>query len=99
MKIFGQHEEQTLIQFEHIRERAVDAALMADGHVGYVMPIGGVAAYRNQVSVVGVGFDIACGNAAIRTELTLESFGRTPDDIRATLGAIADEIAATVSFG
>ena len=67
MKIFGQHEEQTLIQFEHIREHAVDAALMADGHVGYVMPIGGVAAYRNQVSVVGVGFDIACGNAAIRT--------------------------------
>ena len=33
------------------------------------MPIGGVAAYREQVSVVGVGFDIACGNAAIRTDL------------------------------
>ena len=44
MKIFGQHEEQTLIQFEHVREHAVDAALMADGHMGYVMPIGGVAA-------------------------------------------------------
>ena len=44
---------------------------MADGHLGYVMPIGGVAAYREQVSVVGVGFDIACGNAAIRTDLTL----------------------------
>jgi len=28
---------------------------MADGHLGYVMPIGGVAAYRDQVSVVGVG--------------------------------------------
>ncbi|HJP56183.1 MAG TPA: RtcB family protein [Gemmatimonadales bacterium] len=39
---------------------------MADGHLGYVMPIGGVAAYENAVSVVGVGFDIACGNAAIR---------------------------------
>jgi tRNA-splicing ligase RtcB (3'-phosphate/5'-hydroxy nucleic acid ligase) len=60
MKIFGQHDEQTIVQFQHVRERAVDAALMADGHVGYVMPIGGVAAYRDEVSVVGVGFDIAC---------------------------------------
>jgi 3-methyladenine DNA glycosylase/8-oxoguanine DNA glycosylase len=61
---------------------------MADGHVGYVMPIGGVAAYRNQVSVVGVGFDIACGNAAIRTDLTLDSFGRTPEEIHASLSGL-----------
>ncbi|HET9426404.1 MAG TPA: RtcB family protein [Gemmatimonadaceae bacterium] len=99
MRIFGRHDEQTITQFEQVRERAVDAALMADGHVGYVMPIGGVAAYRNQVSVVGVGFDIACGNAAIRTDLTLGSFGRTPEEIHATLDRLADEIAATVSFG
>jgi len=99
MKIFGQHEEQTLIQFEHVRQNAVDAALMADGHVGYVMPIGGVAAYRNQVSVVGVGFDIACGNAAIRTDLTLDALGGSPAEIRATLTGIADSIADTVSFG
>ncbi|HEX6598239.1 MAG TPA: RtcB family protein [Gemmatimonadaceae bacterium] len=99
MKIFGQHDEQTIIQFQHVREHAVDAALMADGHVGYVMPIGGVAAYRDQVSVVGVGFDIACGNAAIRTDVTLESLGRTPEEVQRTLGNIADGIAATVSFG
>jgi tRNA-splicing ligase RtcB len=99
MKIFGQHDEQTVIQFQHVREHAVDAALMADGHVGYVMPIGGVAAYRNQVSVVGVGFDIACGNAAIRMDLKLDALGRTPEEIRATLADIADQIADTVSFG
>jgi tRNA-splicing ligase RtcB (3'-phosphate/5'-hydroxy nucleic acid ligase) len=99
MKIFGQHDEQTIIQFEHVRAGAVDAALMADGHVGYVMPIGGVAAYREQVSVVGVGFDIACGNAAIRTDLTLGSLGDTPAEVHARLAAVADEIAATVSFG
>lgn len=99
MKIFGQHDEQTIAQFRDVAGRAVDAALMADGHVGYVMPIGGVAAYRNQVSVVGVGFDIACGNAAIRTDLTLDSFGRTPEETHASLGRLADEIAATVSFG
>ena len=72
---------------------------MADGHVGYVMPIGGVAAYRDQVSVVGVGFDIACGNAAIRTDVTLESLGRTPEKVQRTLEKIADAIADTVSFG
>ena len=99
MTIFGMHKEKTLIQFEHVRARALHAALMADGHVGYVMPIGGVAAYRNHVSVVGVGFDIACGNAAIRTSLTLASFGDTPRAVTAALTALADEIASTVSFG
>jgi tRNA-splicing ligase RtcB (3'-phosphate/5'-hydroxy nucleic acid ligase) len=99
MKIFGQHDEKTLIQFEHVRANAVDAALMADGHVGYVMPIGGVAAYRDQVSVVGVGYDIACGNAAIRTDLTLQSLGDDEAAQRSALSALADEIAATVSFG
>ncbi len=99
MKIFGQHDEQTIVQFQHVREHAVDAALMADGHVGYVMPIGGVAAYRHQVSVVGVGFDIACGNAAMRTDLTLASLGRTPEEVRAVLTGIADTVASTVSFG
>ena len=99
MTIFGQHEEKTLIQFEHIRAHAVHAALMADGHVGYVMPIGGVAAYHNQISVVGVGFDIACGNAAIRTNLTRASLGADTPSIHATLTTLADEIAAMVSFG
>ena len=99
MRIFGQHDEQTIIQFQNVRERAVDAALMADGHVGYVMPIGGVAAYRNEVSVVGVGFDIACGNAAIRTDLRLTDLGDDATEIHARLLAIADEINATISFG
>ena len=75
MQVFGQHEKQTLAQLERVAERADHAALMADGHLGYVMPIGGVAAYRNQVSVAGVGFDIACGNAAIRTDLRLGDLG------------------------
>jgi tRNA-splicing ligase RtcB len=72
---------------------------MADGHVGYVMPIGGVAAYDNQVSVVGVGFDIACGNAAIRTDRTLGDIGGTPEIAARRLGQLADEINDTVSFG
>jgi tRNA-splicing ligase RtcB len=99
MQIFGQHDDKTLAQFEAVRANAVDAALMADGHVGYVMPIGGVAAYRTQVSVVGVGFDIACGNAAIRTDLTLASLGDSPEAQQAALSTLADEIQSTVSFG
>src|SRR5690349_3975307 len=92
-KVFGQHDERTIIQLQDVASRADAAALMADGHVGYVMPIGGVAAYDNRVSVVGVGFDIACGNAAIRTNLRAEQFTR-PEWER-----IADEIAGTISFG
>src|ERR671914_2737173 len=99
MKIFGRHDEQTIVQFQHVRERAVDAALMADGHVGYVMPVGGVAAYRDQVSVVGVGFDIGCGNAAIRTDMSLADLGDIPPRVHEALTMLADEIADTVSFG
>src|SRR5881275_1971453 len=99
IQIFGSHESNTLEQLRDVASRAERAALMADGHVGYVMPIGGVAAYRDLVSVVGVGFDIACGNAAIRTDVTLQSLGRTPEEIHRTLEAVADAIADTVSFG
>src|SRR5438067_10740304 len=98
-QIFGTHEPQTLAQLRDVASRAERAALMADGHLGYVMPIGGVAAYRDQVSVVGVGFDIACGNAAIRTDLTLASLGGDPVKVQRTLTNLADEIASTVSFG
>jgi len=91
MQVFGTHDDNTLAQLAQVAERARRVALMADGHLGYVMPIGGVAAYDNAVSVVGVGFDIACGNAAIRTDLSVSDLG----DIR----QLADEIADSISFG
>ena len=96
--IFGDHDESTLLQLNDVASRAARAALMADGHVGYVMPIGGVAAYREQVSVVGVGFDIACGNAAIRTDLHESVLGDGAERAR-ILASLADEIADTLSFG
>ena len=97
--IFGTHEENTLAQLKKVAERARKVALMADGHLGYVMPIGGVAAYDNAISVVGVGFDIACGNAAIRTDLTVADLGKSGGEDVKNLRAFADEIAETVSFG
>jgi tRNA-splicing ligase RtcB (3'-phosphate/5'-hydroxy nucleic acid ligase) len=65
MQVFGTHDDATRAQLARVAEHARKVALMADGHVGYVMPIGGVAAYDNQVSVVGVGFDWAT-SAALR---------------------------------
>lgn len=91
--VFGRHDENTLVQLDDVASRAVRAALMADGHLGYVMPIGGVAAYRNRASVVGVGFDIACGNAAIRTDLKLDQLDEGEP------ARIADQVHGTISFG
>ncbi len=91
--IFGTHDEKTLGQLADVASRAERVALMADGHLGYVMPIGGVAAYRNKVSVVGVGFDIACGNAAILTDRMIHEYSR--DDLE----RLAAEIQGSISFG
>jgi tRNA-splicing ligase RtcB (3'-phosphate/5'-hydroxy nucleic acid ligase) len=99
MKVFGTHDEKTRAQLAQVAQRARKVALMADGHVGYVMPIGGVAAYENAVSVVGVGFDIACGNAAIRTDATLDDLDPNRERVQKELEHLADRIADTVSFG
>lgn len=45
--VFGAHERSTPAQLDDVAVRAVRAVLCADGHVGYVMPVGGVCAYRN----------------------------------------------------
>lgn len=99
MTVFGRHDEKTLAQIREVGRRAVRVALMADGHVGYVMPIGGVAAYAHQVSVVGVGFDIACGNAAILTDATLADLGAAGEVRQARLRALGDDIQRAISFG
>jgi len=91
--IFGQHDEATIKQIETCLWAGGDkAVLCADGHKGYAQPIGGVVAYKDQVSISGVGFDIACGNLAIRTDAREE-------EIRAKIGAIMDDIVRDISFG
>lgn len=92
--IFGEHDAETLSQLIACARAgdAYSAALMADGHKGYSMPIGGVVAYRSYISPSGVGYDIACGNKAIRTNLVW-------GDIKRDLARIMDEIFNTVSFG
>ncbi len=68
------------------------AALMADHHRGYAVPIGGVVAYDEAISPAGVGYDIACGNKAVLTDMS-------GADARAGIGKIMDDIATTISFG
>jgi tRNA-splicing ligase RtcB len=71
---------------------AIAGLLCADGHVGYSQPIGGAVAYPEHISPSGVGYDIACGNKAARTDVLV-------DDVRADLPRIMDEIVERISFG
>src|SRR5436305_12716766 len=75
-KVFGQHDEATLRQIETCIEAGGErGVLCADGHKGYAKPIGEVVAYKDKISVSGVGFDIACGNLAILTDAKRSEVG------------------------
>lgn len=71
---------------------AAAGALMGDHHIGYSMPIGGVVAYHGMVSPSGVGYDIACGNKAVRLDVKA-------DDVKRDIGKIMDMIFREISFG
>ena len=82
MVIYGEHDEKTLSQFKSVLKNAEKGALMADGHIGYVMPIGGVTAYSGIVAPAGVGYDIACGNMAVKLDIkTGQVFDKLPQTL------------------
>ena len=85
--IFGSPDQNTLDQYHNVLMRAERGALMADAHLGYLMPIGGVMAYRKKVSPVGVGFDIGCGNMAVKLDRNVNNF-----DVSAALDIIQERI-------
>jgi tRNA-splicing ligase RtcB (3'-phosphate/5'-hydroxy nucleic acid ligase) len=92
--VYGDVDDRAVDQLRRCA-RAGDAlrgALCADGHVGYSQPIGGAVAYPDHISPSGVGYDIACGNKAARTNVRAE-------EIRADLGKIMDSIFGRISFG
>src|SRR5699024_5465456 len=92
--IFGSHEPDTLRQIEHCLQtgNVVAGVLCADGHYGYSQPVGGVVVYDGQISPSGVGFDIACGNKAVQTNIKYA-------DIKFNFSSIMDDIAKEVRFG
>lgn len=90
--VWGEPLQNAVDQMKNAMKTADGAALMADHHLGYAVPVGGVVAYRGKVSPSGVGFDIACGNKAVLTDANYF-------DIAKALPAIMDEIWKTISFG
>ena len=93
IKIFGEHDEATIRQIETcVAAGGERGVLCADGHKGYAQPIGGVVAYKDKISLSGVGFDIACGNLAILTDARREQ-------IAPKIDKIMDDIVRDISFG
>jgi tRNA-splicing ligase RtcB len=90
--VWGEHEEKTLVQMKTCAATADRAALMADGHLGYAVPIGWVVAYKDTISPLGVCFDIACGNKAVRVDMPGE-------ELRAKVSTIMDDVWSTLSLG
>lgn len=91
--VFGEPIQNAVDQMKNVLAKgAARAALMADHHLGYSVPVGGVVAYRDGISPSGVGFDIGCGNKAVRLNV---HYGEIAQDIH----RIMDEIYNRISFG
>ncbi|HNJ61647.1 MAG TPA: RtcB family protein, partial [Chitinophagales bacterium] len=92
LKIFGAEliDDKCIEQIKNCISDDDLAVLTADAHYGYGHPIGGAVAYKDKVSLSGVGFDIACGNKAVRTDIKAEDIN-VPN--------IMDEIFRRISFG
>src|SRR5690625_3617616 len=92
--VWGEPDQGTIAQAAMCAQtgNVVKSLLMADHHLGYSQPIGGVVVYDGQISPSGVGYDIACGNKAVRTPLYAK-------DIRNDLSKVMDRIASAISFG
>lgn len=92
LTIFGKDliDEKSIAQIKNCFGPEDLAVLTADAHYGYGHPIGGAVAYKNHISLSGVGFDIACGNKAVRT-------GIKAADV--DVPKVMDEIFRRISFG
>lgn len=90
--VWGNPEPQAVKQIINCKRDAAHVALMADHHVGYAVPIGGVVAYEGKVSPSGVGYDIACGNKAVRLDIAA-------DEVKANIKSIMDDVWTSISFG
>ncbi|MCC6780822.1 MAG: RtcB family protein [Hyphomicrobiales bacterium] len=94
LRVFGQHHEATITQMRNCMAvgNVVAGVICADGHLGYAQPVGGVIAYEKQISISGVGFDIGCGNMAVRLDTPFRA-------IEDKVGPIIRDVARTISFG
>lgn len=85
-------DENAMRQIRNCRQACEYAALMADHHTGYNVPIGGVIASQTMISPAAVGFDIACGNKAALLDADAA-------DVKRNISKIMDDISRQISFG
>lgn len=74
------------VSFHHV-------ALMPDAHVGYGIPVGGVAAIENALIPYAVGNDIGCGVATCDLGVNARDVGR------GELGTLLDDVSSRVPVG
>ncbi len=94
LTVFGEHDDATIAQMRNCMAvgNAVAGVICADGHLGYAQPVGGVIAYEKQISISGVGFDIGCGNMAVRLDTPYAA-------IAGTVPLILKDVQRVISFG
>ena len=101
--IRGEVDENAISQLRACAEAtgAPIAAQMADGHLGYGLSIGGVLGVRDYVSPDAVGYDIGCGNKAVRTDIRAEDLGwdTCKECWTPTIKIIMDRIWKEIDFG
>lgn len=92
IRIFGKDliDDKTIDQIKNCMDEKSIGVLTADAHYGYAHPIGGSIAYKDKISVSGVGFDIACGNMAVMTNIQVSDVN---------VPKVMDEIFNRISFG
>jgi len=94
LKVFGTHDDATIAQMRNCMQvgNTVAGVICADGHLGYAQPVGGVIAYEKQISISGVGFDIGCGNMAVRLDTSYAT-------IKHVVPLVLGDIRKVISFG
>lgn len=91
--VFGPPIQNAVDQMKNVLQKGAHrVALMGDHHLGYSVPVGGVVAYRDGISPSGVGYDIGCGNKAVRLDMFY-------DDIAYDMNRIMDDVFDRISFG
>ena len=90
--VWGAPDPGAVSQIKTCALTADKVALMADHHKGYAVPIGGVVAYKDAISPSGVGYDIACGNKAVRVDMP-------GGELRRNIQRVMDDVWSIISFG
>src|SRR5688572_19086147 len=92
LTIFGREiiDEKSVEQIQRCLGEKDIGVLTADAHYGYGHPIGGAIAYKDRISLSGVGFDIGCGNKAVMTNILAKDIDTGP---------VMDEIIRQIGFG